>query len=62
MRITGLHQYMVEKNMKRRGVESYVSTLKWLCENAGVEPTPSSQSKYDYKLKEGEYYALKQRE
>ena len=59
MRITGLHQYMVEKNMKRRGVESYVSTLKWLCENAGVEPTPTSQPKYDFKLKEGEYYALR---
>ena len=60
MRVTGLHQYMVAKNMRRRGVESYVSTLKWLCENAGVEPTPTSQPKYDFKIKEGEYGQLRE--
>ena len=32
MRIEGLHQYMVEKNMKKKGVLTYFSTLKWLAE------------------------------
>ena len=59
MRIEGLHQYMVEKNQKRRGVQSYVSTLKWLTENAGITPSNPDEPKYDFQIKLNQYYAVK---
>ena len=59
MRIEGLHQYMVEKNQKRRGVQSYVNTLKWLTENAGITPSNPDEPKYDFQIKLGQYYAVK---
>ena len=59
MRITGLHQYMVEKNMKKRGVQTYVSTLKWLTENAGITPSNSDEPKYDFQIKLNQYYAVR---
>ena len=59
MRVEGLHAYMVEKNQKRRGVQSYVNTLKWLTENAGITPSNPDEPKYDFQIKLGEYYAVK---
>ena len=59
MRVEGLHAYMVEKNQKRRGVQSYVNTLKWLTENAGITPSNPDEPKYDFQIKLGQYYAVK---
>ena len=59
MKIAGLHQYMVEKNMKKRGVQSYVSTLKWLTENAGITPSNPDEPKYDFQIKLNQYYAVR---
>ena len=59
MKIAGLHQYMVEKNMKKRGVQSYVSTLKWLTENTGITPSNPDEPKYDFQIKLNQYYAVK---
>ena len=59
MRVEGLHQYMVEKNQERRGVQSYVNTLKWLTENAGITPSNPDEPKYDFQIKLNQYYAVK---
>ena len=59
MRITGLHQYMVQKNQRKRGVRSYVNTLKWLTENAGITPSKPDEPKHDFQIKLNQYYAVR---
>jgi|TARA_Y100000289_G_scaffold10813_1_gene9915 hypothetical protein len=58
MRITGLHQRMVERN-RRRGVQTYVSSLKRLCESTGIEPANNTDPKYDFQIKLNQYYAVR---
>lgn len=59
MRVTGLYETVRRRNQVKRGVQSYVNTLSWLCENAGVETSKPDEPKYDFQIKLNQYYAVK---